>query len=149
MMTAPFHEGYNLIKTAYLLLDDGDRAFLKEYDITPVQFYALLWLDGIARKTLSQLGRDLLCDPANVTRLVDRMEEKGLLTRQRDQQDRRVIWVALTAEGQARCDQLRHAHQKFTQECMNVLTEDEQATLNVLLGKLCSRLENQVTTTTS
>jgi DNA-binding MarR family transcriptional regulator len=144
MMSIPLQQGYNLIKATYLLLDDGDRAFLKTFGVTPVQFYTLLWLDAIPRKALSQLSRDLLCDPANVTRLVDRMEEKGLLTRQRDQQDRRIIWVALTAEGQTLCEQLRHAHRQYTQERMSVLTEDEQTALNTLLGKLCNGLGNHL-----
>lgn len=145
MSAAPsINEGYDLIKTIYLLLDDGDRYFLKQYGITPVQYYALLWLDGVERKTLSQLSRDLLTDPGNVTRLTDRLKEKGMITRQRDDGDRRVIWVSLTPAGERLCMEIQQAHAAFTHTRMNALTGDEQATLLELLGKLRDGLEQQL-----
>ncbi|MFN3742658.1 MAG: MarR family winged helix-turn-helix transcriptional regulator [Anaerolineales bacterium] len=135
---------YNLIKEIYLLLDDGDRQFLKQFDVTPIQLYALLWLDGLPGKSLSQLSRDLLCDPANVTRLVRQMEEKELLTRRRDSEDRRVVWVSLTPKGQQVCEQLRQAHMEYTRERMSVLTQVEQAQLRALLKKLKEGLKQRL-----
>ncbi len=143
-MGLPTHRGYNLIKEIYLLLDDGDRRFLKQFGLSPVQFYALLWLDGSQGKTLGQLSRDLLCDPGNVTRLTDRMEQKGLLVRQRDTEDRRMTWVSLTTDGQALCNQLRQDHTNHVAARMNILSDREQAALEGLLMKLRNGLEEQL-----
>jgi DNA-binding MarR family transcriptional regulator len=127
---------YDLIKTVYLMLDDTDQRFLKQYDLTPVQFYALLWLEGPERKSLSQLSRNLLCDPSNITRLADTLERKGLVLRQRDSDDRRVTWIALTPAGAELCRNARREHARYTRQRMNTLSEAEQASLERLLTKL-------------
>ena len=50
-------------------------------------------------RTLGQLGADLVLAPPSMTRLVDRLEERGLIERRRDDQDRRKVLATLTAEG--------------------------------------------------
>jgi len=50
-------------------------------------------------RSLGQLGTDLLLAPPSMTRLADRLEERGLIARSRDAEDRRKVLVTLTAEG--------------------------------------------------
>ena len=50
-------------------------------------------------QTLGQLGTELALAPPSVTRLVDRLEERGLIVRQRDLEDRRKVVATLTADG--------------------------------------------------
>jgi DNA-binding MarR family transcriptional regulator len=50
-------------------------------------------------RSLGQLGADLVLAPPSMTRLVDRLEERGLIARSRDSEDRRKVLVTLTAEG--------------------------------------------------
>lgn len=50
-------------------------------------------------QSLSQLGTELALAPPSMTRLVDRLEARGLITRQRDETDRRKVVAALTEEG--------------------------------------------------
>jgi MarR family transcriptional regulator, organic hydroperoxide resistance regulator len=135
---------YDLLKDIYLLLDDGDRGFLKQYGITPAQYYALLWLDVVEPKKLSQLSKDMLTDPGNVTRLTDRMDEKGWVLRQRDQIDRRVIWVSLTPQGRQLCSEVRLAHASYVQAQMSLLTPEEQNQLHTLLHKLRDGLSQKI-----
>ncbi len=140
----PFNEDYNLLKELFFLLDDDDRRFLKQFGLSPVQFYALLWLDGSEGKTLGQLSRDLLCDPGNVTRLTDRMEQKGLIMRQRGEQDRRITYVLLTPDGQALRDTMRQAHAEHVRQTMSILSETEQSKLAELLQKLHNGLASRL-----
>lgn len=50
-------------------------------------------------KSLGQLGMELALAPPSVTRLVDRLEERGLIERSRKDEDRRKVLATLTAEG--------------------------------------------------
>ena len=52
-----------------------------------------------APKSLGQLGDELGLTPPSVTRVADRLEERGLIARHRDELDRRRVYVAATAEG--------------------------------------------------
>jgi DNA-binding MarR family transcriptional regulator len=50
-------------------------------------------------RSLGQLGADLVLAPPSMTRLVDRLEERGLIERSRNDDDRRKVLATLTAEG--------------------------------------------------
>ena len=50
-------------------------------------------------QSLGQLGAELTLAPPSMTRLVDRLEERGLIGRQRDVDDRRKVVATLTEEG--------------------------------------------------
>jgi DNA-binding MarR family transcriptional regulator len=50
-------------------------------------------------RTLGRLGADLMLAPPSITRLVDRLEERGLIERRRDGEDRRKVLATLTPEG--------------------------------------------------
>lgn len=132
-----------MIKMVYLLLDDGDDRFLRPYDLTQVQYYTL---QGLAEepKMLSQLSKELLCDPSNITRVAATLERKGLITRRRDKNDRRVILAELTEEGQELYAEVRQIHEDFTHQRLNILNDKEQAQLYSLLDKLGSGLNQQL-----
>jgi DNA-binding MarR family transcriptional regulator len=52
--------------------------------------------------TVAELARELNTDPGAMTRLLDRLECKGLCRRSRSTDDRRVVNIELTPEGEAR-----------------------------------------------
>jgi DNA-binding MarR family transcriptional regulator len=132
-----------MVKTVYLLLDDGDNHFLRPYDLTQVQFYALQKL-AEQPKMLSQLSKELLCDPSNITRVADILERKGLIMRRRDENDRRVTLAELTAEGHELYSEVQQAHEDFTRQRLNILNPSEQAHLYSLLDKLSEGLTQQL-----
>ena len=92
--------GY-LVRVAHQLSVAGlDHVFADE-GMTAVQWQALLALNFGAASTCVELARHLNYDKGAMTRLVDQMEASGWIERQRDPQDRRVIRLEMTAEGQA------------------------------------------------
>ena len=137
-------ETYDLVKEVFILLDDGDRRCLKQYNLTPVQFYALWWLEDTPGMTLGELSRGLLCSKSNVTRVVDRMERKDLLVRERDKADRRVIRVSLTPAGKQLCREASQIQASHVSARMSVLPEADLADLLGLLRTLKSALESQL-----
>jgi DNA-binding MarR family transcriptional regulator len=50
-------------------------------------------------RSLGQLGADLVLAPPSMTRLIDRLEERGLIERRRDDEDRRKVLATITPEG--------------------------------------------------
>jgi DNA-binding MarR family transcriptional regulator len=137
-------ETYELIKEVFILLDDGDRRCLQPYDLTPTQFYALHWSNSAGGKTLGEVSDRLLCTRSNVTRVVDRLECRGLLIRERDSEDRRVVRVSLTPAGQQLYEEASQTHTRSILERISSLSEAERAALQELLGTLKGSLESRL-----
>lgn len=135
---------YESIKEVFILLDDGDRRCLQQYDLTPTQFYALHWSNSADGKTLGEVSERLLCTPSNVTRVVDLLVRRGLLKRERDSEDRRVVRVYRTPDGQKLYDQVSQTYVDSILERIGALSEKEHATLQELLGTLKKALESQL-----
>lgn len=75
-------------------------AIASEFDLSPPQVMALRQLDPDEPKPMSELAAALRCDNSNVTGIVDRLEERGLVKRRAAEHDRRVKLIELTEEGQ-------------------------------------------------
>ena len=138
-----FLKGYELVKQVYLLLDDGDNRFLSQFELTQIQYFSLLKLQE-GPKPLSQLSKELLCHPSNITRVAGILERKGLITREGNEGDRRVTLAELTPNGEQLVLQLEQAHNDYIQQRMSVLDENERASLLTLLEKLSSGLREQL-----
>src|SRR5918998_4010285 len=103
--TKPFRsiedEAYlNLLRTADALLRK-ETELLKEYGLSPTQYNALRILRGAGTEgvTCGEMSDRMLTKDPDVTRLVDRLETRGLLTRARSDEDRRVVRTRITTEG--------------------------------------------------
>jgi MarR family transcriptional regulator, organic hydroperoxide resistance regulator len=70
-----------------------------EFELAPQQMIALRILGGGPQK-MSDLAQALFCDNSNVTGIVDRLEERGLVRREAAEGDRRVKLLVLTEEGE-------------------------------------------------
>lgn len=74
-------------------------AQLAAHDLTYAQWLPLYKLFLEPGHTVATLARDLETDPPAVTRALDRLQAKGLVERERSNEDRRVVKLVLTAEG--------------------------------------------------
>jgi DNA-binding MarR family transcriptional regulator len=88
------------IYSAYDSLRAAVSDLLEELGLTEKQADVLWQLDPEGGQlSRRQLADRLHCDPSNITFLVDRLEERGLVSRQEDPTDRRVKAVRLTSKG--------------------------------------------------
>ena len=89
------------IREAFIYLDALDRRALAGITppIMPSQYYALAALAAAPSQSLGQLAVRLLCDKANASGLVDRLQAVGLVDRERDPLDGRRVKLALTPAG--------------------------------------------------
>jgi MarR family 2-MHQ and catechol resistance regulon transcriptional repressor len=83
-----------------------------------------------------QISAKLLKSGGNITLVVDNLEKRGLVQRQRDAEDRRAVVVSLTAAGQELIGGIFPAHVADIVAEMSALTAEEQQTL----GRLCRKL---------
>lgn len=101
-------------------------------DLTPMQSRALHHLDEPC--PMGDVADRLRCDASNVTGIIDRLQERGLVERREDPSDRRRRLLVITPEGlevrTAMVQRMIESH-----PILLGLDEDEQATLRDLLLK--------------
>lgn len=107
-----------------------------DYGLTLPQFGVLEALHHLGSLPLGELADKLLVTGGNVTYVMDRLEEQGLVSRTRCGKDRRVVWACLTDEGRNLIADVFPGHAAFIRELVSVLEPDEQETLRTLLKKL-------------
>ena len=71
-----------------------------------------------------------------MTRMLDRLEQKGFLVRQRSEGDRRQVQLKLTEQGQQLADRLPHIGADAMNELARAVTPDELKTLEYILKKI-------------
>jgi DNA-binding MarR family transcriptional regulator len=79
---------------------------LVEHDITHAQGSIVLMLATGKYATATELARELYIDTASMTRMIDRLEKRGVIVRMPRGDDRRVINLRLTSDGQALAQRL-------------------------------------------
>jgi MarR family transcriptional regulator, organic hydroperoxide resistance regulator len=97
----PAHESWRLLFRVVQALHEFWPSLAAEFDLPLVQMRVLFELGPIAPVPMSRLAEMLACDASNVTGLVDRMEQRGLLERRPDENDRRIKLIDITREGLA------------------------------------------------
>jgi DNA-binding MarR family transcriptional regulator len=116
----------NLIRTADRLMS-AQAQLMKGWDLSPTQYNVLRILRGSGPDGLccGEVGERLITRDPDITRLLDRMEARGLVTRARDRKDRRVITVRITDEGLRILDDMQPALEAFSREHLGRLSEEQ------------------------
>lgn len=99
---------------------------LKPFNVTHEQWPLLkrLWVqDGISQKELSE---KTFKDQPTITRILDKLERRGLICRQADSGDRRISLIYLTTEGQTIKGSLTPLAQQALKQALEGLSEQEQ-----------------------
>jgi DNA-binding MarR family transcriptional regulator len=138
---APASEARGLLRTLFGLQRRRFLIAASELDLHPAQAGALLQLSSPL--PMNELALRLACDNSNVTGLIDRLEARGLVTRQPSSEDRRVKHVVLTSAGRRMrkrlmdrvgdpapgIDRLPVAEQRQLRDLLRRVLEDEGASL--------------------
>lgn len=108
----PFHSleeeaALNLLRTAQVLADDSEALF-RAHALSPTQYNVLRILRGAGDGGLgrNEIRERLITRMPDVTRLLDRMEDAGLVRRERSATDRRCVPTVLTGRGRELVDAL-------------------------------------------
>jgi len=124
----------NVVRTA-AVLHDSLEAFLRPYGIGPTHYNVLRILRGAEPEGLcrNELRDRMLTRMPDMTRVLDRMEQCGLVYRERGEEDRRMVTTRLTAEGRRLVDSLDAPVAELHRRQLRGLDAKEMRTLIDLL----------------
>ncbi|MER7760565.1 MarR family transcriptional regulator [Streptomyces sp. NPDC097619] len=93
---------YGLVWAGTVMTDRVDRALVKTHDLPVSWFEVMLWLASSPEPVpASVLGNSTLLSRSQVSRVVDALQTRGLVTRTPSARDARSVEIALTEEGRA------------------------------------------------
>ena len=125
--------GYLVKRCGVLMTQLGERRF-ESTSVSFTQWMTLMRL-GFQEEPISatQLSKELCHDMGALTRVVDELERRGLVRRERSRRDRRAVELAITAAGRREAE----SGKRVIVDLMNELAEHYSATeLNALVGLL-------------
>ena len=131
-----------LMRTADALVERSHRP-LCEAGLTGAQYNVLRILRGAGEEGLQtyQVAERLVTRAPNITRLVDKLEAKGLINRRRSVEDRRVVQLRITDAGMALLAELDAPVMAATKEALLGLGENELRELCHSLNRLRKPIE--------
>ena len=112
------------------------KPFLDEIDLTYTQYIAMMVLWERRSVTVKELGSLLFLDSGTLTPLLKKLESKGYVTRERSEDDERVLNVTVTEQGMALREQAVEIPAKMA-GCV-CLSREDAATLYTVLHKIMS-----------
>jgi len=131
----------DLLRTADILTRSAIEV-LKGEDLSSTQYNVLRILrgapEGLACGEIA--GRLITRDP-DITRLLDRMEKRSLISRARESRDRRMVLARLTPEGRKLVDRLDEPVQKMHRKLLGHLGKERLRALAELLAAARAKVE--------
>jgi DNA-binding MarR family transcriptional regulator len=109
---------------------------LEEIGLTPPQFYVLATIGYAGGLPFGEIGAKMMVTVSNLTGIVDRLEEKKLVLRKRDENDRRVVHVVMTDRGAKLYKTAIPLFEKSIAEVFAGIDRVEQKRLSAVLRKL-------------
>lgn len=131
--------GFLLSDTARLMRKQMDQ-LMRDHGATRTQWRVLAWIARMPGIHQAKLAEMLEVEPITLCRVVDRMEEAGLVRRAADGKDRRVRQLYVTEKAAPILNQLRQVGCQFNSEVLADFSAEEIAQLRQLLLRLRDRL---------
>ncbi len=128
----------NLMRTTRAVEESWMHYLKRTEGISQSQYNVLRILRGARPKAvkISEIADRMITRDPDVTRLVDRLIKQGLVRRERDSEDRRVVLVEITAEGLALLARLDGPAGGYTEGAMAGLRPQQLRTLDTLLNEV-------------
>ena len=114
---------------------------LAKFDVTPSQYALMSLLWNGDELSPSQIAADLSLDASSITGLLNRMEDKDLIHRIYNDEDRRAVTVKITEKGKALKDGITQTIEDCNAEVLKGLTPQEDAVLRKCISILNENAE--------
>ena len=134
--------GYLIRRSTNLILPQMEELFA-EASLTFSQWTVLMALREWGQSTAADVARHICHDAGSLTRILDELEERGLVTRARSETDRRVVALTLTTKGLAMVETLLPRVVEFWNGLLGDFSHAEIKSLIKLLSRLVSAAGEQ------
>jgi MarR family transcriptional regulator, multiple antibiotic resistance protein MarR len=134
--------GYLLGRARASLLSQLD-AELEPFGLGGMQFAVLKYLTQGAARTAADLCRLMSYDTGAMTRILDRLEQTGLVRRERCREDRRVVFLRVSAAGRALLPRLMVVGERVLEAHLAGFTHTEIGALKAYLGRMIDNGQTQ------
>ena len=114
---------------------------LKPYELTLEQFHLLKQLSPDSGMSQRELGELANKTPANITRILDRLELKKLIQRRSSTKDRRTTLVFLSEQGDALRMKVFATFESFSSQLTKGISENEQEQTRKILNTIAKNIE--------
>lgn len=128
--------GYLLKRTEAVMRRTLSRRTEAELGVTDTQARLLLMLAGRSARTTADLARECEVNASAVTRMIDRMAQRGLLTRTGCDEDRRIVGLHVTQPGQAVAARIPAIVSAVSDALLSGFHANEIRALERLLGRI-------------
>ena len=128
--------GYLMARVRSAMWNEVTQRTLEQLRITGTQASMLSMLASGKCLTAAELAREYGIDASAITRLLDRLESCGLLTRLRSKEDRRVVKLQLTDKGAELAEQLPPIFNGVSETLMRGFTPEEICFLKSMLRRI-------------
>lgn len=132
--------GYLMRRISQLMVGEVDRR-LDCSGLTHAQWAPLFLIHRGEANTLAALARELQVDAGALTRTLDRLEAKGLCRRERSAEDRRVVHLMLTPEGEKAAEPVPGILCDVSNNLLEGFTQAEWETLMGFLRRIVANAE--------
>lgn len=133
---------------AIIYLYTESRRITKELarraDLTGPQLTVVKLLETFGDISLSELSEKIRAQNSTVTGIIDRMEREGLVTRERSKEDRRVVFIRLTAKGRELARAIPVEPMEIFKGALEGLSAQEVRDLMRILTKVAKRVRQIV-----
>ncbi len=131
----------NLVRNINKILNCYTKAQLSDCNLTLARFYSLWVISKLEPVNMSQLKENIMVSNSTLTVTIDHLAEEGFVDRYRDRNDRRVVLLKITTKGKKQLQDLLKKRQKFFQESLKNLNQQQQNQIIKLLEIVLMNLE--------
>ena len=132
--------GYLMRRIVQMMVGVVDKR-LESHGLTQAQWTPLFMISKGECNTLAALSRELQLDAGALTRTLDRLETKGLCKRVRSTEDRRVVHLSLTPEGEVATAPVPGVLCEVSNALLADISQEEWQTLMGLLRRILANAE--------
>jgi MarR family 2-MHQ and catechol resistance regulon transcriptional repressor len=129
-------ELFIVLSRAYNSIMELAEKDIRSYGLNPTEFAVLELLYHKGPQALQQIGAKILLSSGSITYVVDKLEQKGYLTRRPCMEDRRITYAEISEKGNEWMSQIFPLHEKVIHNAVAGLTPEETEVVIRLLKKL-------------
>lgn len=122
-------------------VDIHSRKLATQHNITTPQLVTLLWIVESGPATVSDIAKHIHLSNSTVVGILDRLEAKGLIGRERSTEDRRLVYAGATSAGEALARTAPSPLQDVFADALRKLPELEQTTIALSLERIVELME--------